>query len=126
MLYCGNKFILTISNKNEIVYEIEFTTTTEDSPKLIEVISHFIRNERLELNSSKSKFIPSQDQPNCVSMTALLDGLFSPTAIKDSSDCKYMSLNDMKILEEWILKEESFPVYIETVQGALNDILTNQ
>ena len=33
MITCGNKFLLTISNKKEIVYELEFTMTIEDGPR---------------------------------------------------------------------------------------------
>ena len=33
MITCGNKFLLTISNKKEIAYELEFTTTIEDGPR---------------------------------------------------------------------------------------------
>ena len=33
MLFCGNKFLLTITNKKELVYELEFTTIIEDTPR---------------------------------------------------------------------------------------------
>ena len=33
MITCGNKFLLTISNKKEIVYELEFTVIIEDGPR---------------------------------------------------------------------------------------------
>ena len=33
MITCGNKFLLTISNKKEIVYELEFTMIIEDGPR---------------------------------------------------------------------------------------------
>lgn len=33
MVTCGNKFLLTISNKKEIVYELEFTTIIDDGPR---------------------------------------------------------------------------------------------
>ena len=33
MLFCGNKFLLTITNKKEVVYELEFTMIIEDGPR---------------------------------------------------------------------------------------------
>ena len=34
-----------------------------------------------------------------------------------------ISVYDLKKMEEWILKDETFPLYIEAVQNTLEDIL---
>jgi len=127
MITCGNKFLLTISNKKEIVYELEFTVIIEDGPRLIDVVSHFIKINRLKL-SSRTQILASKAANN--SRTELLKSLFDgyrreSMVAKDNSECK-MSVYDLKKLEQWILKDETFPMYIEAVQNTLEDVLKTE
>ena len=38
----------------------------------------------------------------------------------------WISVYDLKKIEQWILKDETFPMYIEAVQNTLQDVLKTE